>query len=390
MTKSDKKNAWWSCLSYNFFFSPFIDISEKAQKRAISKFPSDPSILAPGGSNQVVRGKLSVTENPIAEVTVAAACRVQGFLRVSENDIVTIMEATNPEPGIVYARGNDGVVGRLPQAAVHIDIHTSNLYLEALRVAVKSPVVLWDAMLRQVVSASELRDMLLVTGLLYDGLVGLFQQESDRHPHETEFLRDCSPATSLAGVILQSDAATKWLARVVTEARLQHTAKHSEEHSTAESLLNGVQVLIATLLQRTTDIPNEVALTLKALRHVSSPRIAASFFCLRFLGPSLIQSKSMVQLAKALQLVANGVDPAEESPMFVIREGLQLLQPSLEQFVDSVSLCSSSFYHCVPYPLVQSAASLYANIYGRTSNTLITPDTIAKAENSLRPYIQNE
>lgn len=297
------------------------------------------------------------------------------------------MEATNPEPGIVYARGNDGVVGRLPQAAVRIDIHTSNLYLEALRVAVKSPVVLWDAMLRQVVSASELRDMLLVTGLLYDGLVGLFQQESDRHPHETEFLRDCSPAASLAGVILQSDAATKWLARVVIEARLQ--PKQSEEHSTPESLLNGVQVLIATLLQRTTDIPNEVALTLKALRHVSSPRIAASFFCLRFLGPSLIQSKSMVQLAKALQLVANGVDPAEESPMFVIREGLQLLQSSLEQFVDSVSLCSSSFYHCVPCPLVQSAATLYAYIYGN-SDTLITPDTIAKAENSLRQYIQNE
>lgn len=319
-------------------------------------------------------------------MVVLASCKAQGFLRVSENDIVTLMEATNPEMGFVYVRLDDGTIGKIPRSAIRIDLHTSNLYLESIRDAVKAPKLLWNAIAQKVVTPHEVYEMLVVSGLMYEGLCCLFQEEISEHPLDTEFMRGSSPATMLAGAIFQGDTACKWLASAITQIFKEITYKDVDW--THVSLLNAVQVSIIVLLQRAPDVPGEVALLLKALQSVSSVRMAGSYFCLRFLCPALaLHAKSTVTLAKALQLVANAVDPPESSFMFQIQSDLQSLQQPMEQIVRMASSVSTLFYQSVPHSLKQPASRLYLFLRnnGVTLQNL-TDETVKRAEQMLERY----
>ena len=68
----------------------------------------------------------------------------------------------------------------------------------------------------------------------------------------------------------------------------------------------------------------------------------------------------MLQLSKALQLVANKIDPPEHSPLYCIRESLRTMHVMVDNLMNK--LCRGLAIVCVTDSLLKPAADLYASM----------------------------
>lgn len=364
------------------------------------------------------RRERPVIGDVITEVQVVASCKLKGYLRVQEGDRVDLLGATHPEPGIVYARFG-GETGRIIRSAVKIDAHTSNLYLNAVKIAVfEAPQLLWNAIENQIVSAADVHDMLVASGFLFEGisaLVGMEAREKERRHLSAEFMRDASPAMALASQIMGSAAATKWRESLL---RTLVSRIRAVTEWTPIALLDLVETAFEFLQREALNLTTEMALLLKAVGETSSIQMAGSFFCLRFLCPCLVQpqacgglhesdlggdiTKALMSLAKTLQLIANGVDPSEGSFSYPIRKELLFFQESMTRVCNRmIGAIEKTGMKSIERILLEPAATFFKYAcqesqtkaildlkerLGETKDIHKVPTAILEAETMLKSY----
>ncbi len=330
-----------------------------------------------------------VVGEPICDVsvTVNVKLKMRGFLAVGEGDVVTLMEAQHVEPGMVVCRAN-GEVGKVPRSAVLLTKHSWNAYLEVLPWLVRHPAFL-EQLLLSGFSAADLVVLLAGKNLLREALALLFQREltekAARHL-ENETFRQESPAMSVAAALLSMPAVREFRTSLVSLA----VSALARSNGDADSLLHVLEHMFTQLERMAEMAPPELVILMQSLRRLGSnnSRLQASLFFLRFVCPALVQpvevggvaavdehvSHALILLAKAVQLVANQVEPAEGSFFFKGADKLRSFYPLVDVFLAKIARGMPVVH--VSKSLVRQAGQLYAVVCQLT----ILPDSVEGVE----------
>lgn len=200
----------------------------------------------------------------------------------------------------------------------------------------------------------EIRDS-LDTSLL--SLLRMEVEESVKNKTLTELFRADSASMRLASAVFNFDNVVRYRFDFTS-----HVAGYVLKHLsiTTKSTLKIAQSTLKELNDSVKSMPEELILLLNVVLDVQEtskiPHLAGSFLFLRFVCPSITQPdvvggldtpsesqlKSMVQTAKALQLVANRCDPMEDSFLAPIKEDLRALYPAVDALFEKVRARRSS------------------------------------------------
>lgn len=180
--------------------------------------------------------------------------------------------------------------------------------------------------------------MFHVRRLLYPAILCLLQLEADENKKkgvEYETFRTETAAMLFVSAVLGLDTMQMYKQNFVSECTVFVMSKLSWN---AKQMGKVVKEALKMLCDTTDRMPEELIQVLKAFHATASnTEFQASVFFLRYLCPGLAQpevaggmdkvpdnlKKSLLQLAKALQLVANKVDPAEGTFAYPILKELQ-------------------------------------------------------------------
>ena len=306
-------------------------------------------------------------------VCVGVKLKMRGCLSVSEGDVVTLMEAQNVEPGMIVCRAA-GETGKVPRNAVLLDQHCWNVYLEALPLLVRYPA--WLERMVEAVPAADMVQMLAAKGLLREALATLFRREvADKAARHlvNETFRQESPAMALTSALLALPAVRACFREAVGVAASRVAAARGELGPRA--VADVLEALFAQLAGVAEHAPPELVLLMQTLRRLDAEagggNWQASVFFLRCLCPALVQpvelgglpavdytvAQGLMRVAKAVQVVANRLDPPPGS-LAEVGDRLRLLYPVAAAFFDKMSRGSAVIH--VPGVLVSQAAALYA------------------------------
>lgn len=266
---------------------------------------------------------------PICKVRVLTNARVKmpGYLQVFEGELLTLMETENLEPSLCICRRQEEE-GRLPLGAIHISQHCWNPYLNLLDELIKHPRLLWLLVTSETVAHDV--DLFSAHGLLEQLGVSLCRKEyvdnCNRHL-ETETFRTETPPMILFSQLLHTEPAMEFQRQFVefVYAKVQLV----EDVWNMQVLCSVLAVSFHQLECMLQVTPANLSLVIKILKASCPAALAASCLFLRFFVPGLAQigvrSKAMMDVAKALQLVANRASPSLDSPFFCIRHALEVM-----------------------------------------------------------------
>lgn len=296
-------------------------VSEQPKHPLVKPLHESAAMLRPTGPPIVL--------GPICKVRVLTNVRVKmpGFLQVSEGEQLTLLHAENLDSSLCLCRRGDEE-GRLPVGAVYISQHCWNPYLQLMGVIVTScPRPLWMMLKQETVK--EIVDLFSADGLLQRMVDCLCRYECDdkkaRHL-ETEIFRAESPSVLVLNHLLQHKAELEFREQFV---KFVHSRVLEVEASWSMQKLCDVLAQTFKQLQAMVHVaPPLFALAVSVLRGLGKDwtSLAASFIFLRFFCPGLAQigvnSSAMMDVAKALQLVANRVTPSADSAFFSVKDQL--------------------------------------------------------------------
>lgn len=319
------------------------------------------------------RGAVTVGEE-ICEVPVVVNVKLKmpGFLQVSDGEFVTLMEVHNLPDGLVMCKSKSGEVGRLFSNAVQVSVHSWNLYLDVLPFLISHPEFLVAVIKDNVVESSRLVEMLLAKVLLKPALEALLEREESAFREGLMLFFFClnfferneslaSPAMHLAGSLLSLSSLNGFKRSFVQYAVVLVSKSNNWG---PEDIVKALPQFLTYLDGLASNPPPALVLFLQALNSVpNAMSMKSSIFFLRFVCPALVQpcavtnSSSMseettsrlVHFSKALQLVANKVDP----------QPLSKLADQVSYFV-FVS-CSNVLFNCFSWQDVALRA-LHGNV----------------------------
>ncbi len=351
-----------------------------AERRAQEKKPQ-PTLRRSSGSSFILK--------PLCTLYAPAYVKIKDstFLTYNRGDKITLYEIDNSEHDKLFASNgtNKGMISKNL-----LDMHTPNVYLEALDVLLIHP-----SLLVRVVEAQPLElpnqlatfvALLTARKILPHTLKILFDVELQENPANQSPrvpFRLETPAVVLTGAVLNApgkmaDFRKNFVQFCRSTINATNSQKQMEEDSTC--------IILGQCLQHLAKLPNaafprELIVVMQSLKEVaeSNPQsvpvsvLVGSIFFLRYLLPGLVQprevrrnsdtidfetSKSLMNLAKALQLVSNRTDITEDHPFYPIRERLETLYDptrdlllriasipvSAEKFTTSLIAEAASFY----------------------------------------------
>ena len=205
---------------------------------------------------------------------------------------------------------------------------------------------------------------LFVSGDLFQALCSLFELEAAESGNVA--FRTESPPMQFAAAVLSLDTLVEFRYKFVGHVAvcvMQRVAW------TPKTLARVVKDCIKYLVKNVSKMPEELVTLIKALgvssRAAQDGGLQRQIFFLRYLCPGLAQplqygglenvpeemGKSMLAVAKALQLVANEVDPSEESFAFPIRNELRSEHAVVAKLLRSIEALERG----VPSPPVEKS-----------------------------------
>lgn len=247
-----------------------------------------------------------------------------------------------------------GLSKKSSDGAISVANHDKNEYLEVCDFLVNFPEV--TATMIPKLAPFHVVDialMLQVRGKLYDALLALMQleyQENKRRGVAAETFRTETSAVLLISAVMSLDNVMDYRQTFISDCVGFVMQRFSWN---AKALAKVVKSAIKALQETSHRMPEELVSVIKALHQVAPemPQFQASLFFLRFLCPGLAQpqekggldkipddmKRNLMELAKALQLIANRVDPAEHAFSYPIRADLQSMYRPVEKLFEKIT-----------------------------------------------------
>lgn len=315
-----------------------------------------------------------------------------GYLRVNEGDSVRIYLTERPSRGVFDNVVCDTERGRLLTNSIDLNIHTCNLYLEAIDLLVKHPNWL-TSLLTGVFENYPDRDQVLIKllrarKLIPAALEGLLDIEFSRAQHKDKnvALRHESPAMIVILTALKSNSAVTDYCNTIIHSIKASIKSRANNHGLSTDLL---QNIIKTCLENIDEIaiPSELGMILKSIKKIAdryfteSARnsLIGSIFFLRLICPKIISeamrdkpdtmmSKNTIILAKALQLISNQVDPGSNDE--IIYQSTERLKDFHHPTASMLSRMADTAItdEVYPVPVIEEAASFYGFMLEKLSS----------------------
>lgn len=268
--------------------------------------------------------------SPLFQTSILTPVKLKGFLRLMGGESVTVLDTINGPRKVAFAQLHEEV-GKVPTACLLLDLHCSNIYAAACtNIVLASPALLHLSCDDESIPGSLVDMLALRPGALTQALSTLVSLEVEHKRTrrlETETLRDDSAAVRLLRAVLQRPAVR--IFNKVLCAGVCSVVREALNSSTSDEfrllyILEGTVSLLKGMLE--TPVP-ELVTVIHAFQNGGAGHFCLSFLCLRCFVPSLTTCSYACEtatplvkaVAKALQLVGNNVDPAEESPLYPLR-----------------------------------------------------------------------
>jgi len=279
----------------------------------------------------------------------------------------------------------DGKHGKIPIFALNLDIHSWNIYLEAVDLMITDTNVM--LIILDTSNSLEFVELIIARGYLSPVLRTLYQLEIDEkisRDLKTEMFRAMSPIINVISTIfndLKSPGLQKFrddFMLAVTSSIEKHLPKLSKDWKWVAGVAEDCVDYLVRLPPES--IPAEIIVILRSLRDTilstsglsndDIPVMLGSIFFLRLICPMVskpsdeINSDMMAKLvmvAKALQLISNQVDPEKDTQMFEIIDRLSWLHNSTSDFLIRVASMPMPTLS-IDRSVIREAASLYAKL----------------------------
>ena len=314
------------------------------------------------------------------KIKVNARIKCKGFLNVLATDSVILLDAPI-KSGIVYCQqtgfGNEygnsseALYGNIPVSIIQINRHSWNIYLQIVDILMDK-LKLLEALLYNISDESailcNLVNVLRAKEMLPIIVYSLFELEYNEKTEkgmETELFRSSTPSMILLGSLFSSDKVTNF-SKMVVERAIQYV-KENPCSNNYKALAKVLDKFINFIIEiPSNQIPYEIILSLNCmLKTHNNPIMLGSIFFLRLICPALIKQsnldKSLITLAKCIQLIANHIDPAPENFMYNIKDNMKSYQGQISAFLIKVAL----YNYTVPVPtenLINEAALIYKEV----------------------------
>ena len=315
--------------------------------------------------------EISISYQLIVHAKFSVNITDSNFLKIKDGDKLMLTTNQNIKYNTLNVISN-GKVGRVPISALSLDIHSWNIYLEAIDL-ITSDI---DLML-SIINSLEDHDiddfvkLLIANKSLNNVLKDLFYVEiNDKLKRNliTELFRSVSPSIKIITAIL-NDTNNSSLKKFKNDF-IEKVIELVEQNNSLKDIIEKCCYYLISLPSES--IPCEIVIILRALRDTllrfkefSNNDISillGSIFFLRFICPSLsqLENKNMLTIAKILQLISNQTEATNDNNLLEL-DGLLKLYKQLSEFLIRIS--------SMPIPhlshnesLIKLAARYYAQI----------------------------
>lgn len=343
---------------------------------------------------------LAFNTNPIfgivAKVIVETRIKCKGFLTVSVGDSVTLLKAP-PKSGIIYCQWVNEF-GNIPAHVIKINRHSWNFYLRIVDVLMENPKIL-EAFLYKIsddtINLLNFIKISMAKQLLPDILIKLLKLEYSEKIEKglnTELFRSSSPPMILLGSLFSSCEVSTFCTMIVKNA-ISFVNKPCYDKSNV--LLKVLNRFMNFILSIPYDIiPYEIVLSLQCVMRATDGNsiILGSIFFLRLICPALtrIQDKSLITLAKCIQLIANHVDPAPDHFMYKIKDHMQNYQKPISTFLTKIALTNLLIIPIPDEDLIGAAAIIYKEVTSILTSSFDHDIILHELKQKLGPVPTNE
>jgi hypothetical protein len=200
-----------------------------------------------------------------------------------------------------------------------------NLYLNAIDFLIEFPTYLEILSVEIPIALFMAKHAL---GNALEALLLLEKKDKENRKLENETFRSSTPAVLLLQKILAREPLQAFKTAFLDAMSAQVKRYSSWTLQAQAEMLD----YCFAFLQQSCDALPELSVILFSLDRLNNPVFQESVFFLRFICPALVQTnnRSLIDLAKTLQLIANHIDPSSDSAQFGLLEKIQFHRTSMK------------------------------------------------------------